>query len=531
MSALPPDRRFLLDRLRADQSERWGRGECVRVESYLESHPELESDPEVVVELVYAEVLLRQAEGETPRLDEYLMRFPQFAEPIRRRWSVDIFLAENVAGSPGTTAAERRTQPAGPVRGSLALPTLPGYEVLRELGKGGMGVVFQARQVAFDRLVAVKMIRAQLLAGPDEMTRFRTEALAIGRLDHPHVVRVFDFDEERGCPYLVMEYLAGGSLAALLDDNRLPVRRAVELVRQVALGVQAAHDKGILHRDLKPGNVLLDEQGNARVADFGLAKLLDEDSGQTASAVLLGTPVYMAPEQTVGKARQVGPATDVWALGVMLYECLCGKPPFRSPDREEILRLIQTADPVPPRRLRREVPPSLEAICLKCLEKEPAKRYGGAGELADDLERFLTDRPIRARPRRWYEKLWRGVRLHPRLSLAGPLLVLLAGAGLVISARLDPERPRKQAERTLARGEAYVFEGHKELPGPFRWVLGDPGPPKANVFDRCVTIETLDLGLLELVRDPMCERYRLLAEIRHDGADGASFTGLYFGFR
>jgi serine/threonine protein kinase len=213
-----------------------------------------------------------------------------------------------------------------------------------------MGVVFKARQIAFDRLVAVKMIRSLAIAGPDELARFRTEALAVGRLDHPHVVRVFASGEHGDCPFFAMEYLPGGSLLGLLRQGSLEVRRAAELVRQVALGVQAAHQAGILHRDLKPGNVLLDAQGNARVADFGLAKLLDSDSAQTVSAMVLGTPAYMAREQAAGRVREIGPAVDVWALGVILYECLTGKLPFQGASRQETLRLVQTARPGPGHR-------------------------------------------------------------------------------------------------------------------------------------------------------------------------------------
>ncbi len=520
----------LLSRLQADQSERWARGERVPLEVYVQQHAELAGDPEVLLALLCAEVLLRRENGDTPNVDEYLARFPQHADRIRQIWGAHDFIVRQVLHGPATTGSHRITDPAGP-GGQRPLPALPGYEVLQELGRGGMGVVFKARQVAFDRLVAVKMIRSQILAGPDELARFRTEALAVGRLDHPHVVRVHAFGEEQDCPYFVMEYLPGGSLAGLLRRGPLEVRRAAELVRQVARGVQAAHEAGVLHRDLKPGNVLLDAEDNARVADFGLAKLLDADSGQTASAAVLGTPSYMAPEQAGGCGRAVGPATDVWALGVILYEGLTGELPFRGSTREETLRRVQTADPVTPRRLRAEVPPELEAICLKGLQKNPVQRYVGAGELADDIDRFLAGQPVTAGSRRWYDKAWRRLRSHPLLSTLAVLVMLLVVVAAWLLERLDPDRLRKKSEAALARGEAYTFEGHEPLPGPFRWVLGDPGPPKANVLHRCVTIETLGLGLLELVRDPGCDHYRVLLEIRHDGDAGVSAVGLYFGYR
>jgi predicted Ser/Thr protein kinase len=535
MPTLPPDCPSLLDRLCADQSERWCRGERVRVESYLKEHPGLASDPEALIRLISAEVLLRRENGETPSLEEYLDRFPGHADALRRRWAIQDLIAGNAPADAGTTVSGPVTQPAHPGRGRGSLPAVPGYEVLEELGKGGMGVVFKARQVAFDRLVAVKMVRAHLLAGPDEMSRFRTEARALGQLDDPHVVRVFDFDEEQGCPFFVMQYLSGGSLANLLRDGPLPPRRAAELVRQVARGVQAAHDKGILHRDLKPANVLLDEHGKACVADFGLAKLLDGGSGQTASEAVMGTPAYMAPEQAAGRARDVGWLSDVWALGVILYECLTGRVPFRVANRQETLELIQKANPTAPRQLRAEVPAELEAVCLKCLEKDPRQRYASAAALADDLERWLRGQAPLVRPRAWRARCWRLVWSHRRAALAGLLLVAVAVAvAMALRVRAPepgPDLPRKEVEATLAAGDPYVFEGGGELPGPFRWVVGEAVPLKSDPVEGCFSWRTLRTALLELVASPGRERYLFSAEVRHDDAAGTSLVGLYFGYR
>jgi hypothetical protein len=520
------NRPTLVARLRADQSQRWGQGERVPVESYLKQHPELESDPDALLDLVYAEVLLRMDEGDNPTLDEYLGRFPAHADHLRKRWQVHGIIRGQTP--PGHTAL---TVPYGRERPVPRLPELPGYEVIEELGKGGMGIVYKARQIAFDRLVAIKMIRSAAFAGPEEVARFHTEARAVGRLDHPHVVRVFTFGQEQDGPYFVMEYLSGGSLTQLLEEQPLDMRRAVELVRQVALGVQAAHDAGILHRDLKPANVLLDSEGKARVADFGLAKLLDGDAGQTISAAIMGTPAYMAPEQAAGLVRSVGPATDVWALGVILYECLTGKVPFKGAARTETLELVKKQPPAAPRKLRAEVPAELEAVCLKCLEKRPDERYASAAEVAGDLERFLQGEPTVVRPLTWPRWCWRLARSHRWASQTAITLLLLVGIALLAAPFMRPLTPREKAEATLAAGKPFVFEGGGELPGPFRWVATDPGTLKPSAAEGSFSIQTLSRKLLEVVADPQCDRYLFSAEVRHDGSGGESKVGLYFGYR
>jgi serine/threonine-protein kinase len=393
-----------------------------------------------------------------------------------------------------------------------------------------MGVVYKARQVAFDRLVAIKMIRSQVLAGPDELARFRTEAQAVGRLDHPHVVRVHAFGQEEECPYFVMEYLCGGSLAQRLREGPLEVRRAAELVRQVALGVQAAHEAGVLHRDLKPGNVLVDAEGNARVADFGLAKLLDGDGGQTASAAVMGTPAYMSPEQAEGKAREVGCAVDVWALGVSLYECLTGQQPFKGSTRAETLARVKNQPPTLPRKLRPEVPVELERVCLKCLEKDPQQRYPSAGALADDLERWLQGKEVAARAPSRLVRGWRLARTHRGLSLAALILLIGLAGWFLKPHRPSPRQPRETLEAALAAGLPYELDEAGSLPGPLRWVVGDGVWLRANKAGDGFSCGTLETGLLELIVPP-CDRYLFSAEVRHDDHGGVSHLGLYLGYR
>jgi hypothetical protein len=312
-----------------------------------------------------------------------------------------------------------------------ALPQVPGYEVLEELGRGGMGVVFKARQVGLNRVVALKVILAGQLASADQRARFLREAEAVARLHHPNSVEIHELGEHQGQPFFALEYLPGGTLADKFEDRPQPPRYAAELVETLARAVQHAHEQGIVHRDLKPGNVLLAADGTPKITDFGLAKTLDEDESLTESGAVVGTPSYMAPEQAGGKSKDqpVGPPADVYALGALLYQALTGRPPFEGTDRLETLLLVLSTEPAPPRRLQPKLPRDLETICLKCLSKEPSKRYACAADLADDLRRFLDGRPIAARPTPRWERLWKWSKRRPTMAagLAGAVVLLLAG--------------------------------------------------------------------------------------------------------
>jgi hypothetical protein len=230
-----------------------------------------------------------------------------------------------------------------------------------------------------------------------ERARFRTEAEAVARLQHPGIVQIYEVGEQSGCPYLALEFVGGGSLAEQLDGKPMPTRRAAQLLLDLARAVQHAHEQGIVHRDLKPGNVLLMGTGSTKIADFGLAKLLGADQGHTHTGAVLGSPSYMAPEQAAGQVRLIGPATDIYALGAILYELLTGRPPFVGASILETLEQVREHDPAPPQALQPRVPDDLAAICLKCLEKVPADRYPSAAALADDLDRFLRGEPVAAR--------------------------------------------------------------------------------------------------------------------------------------
>jgi tRNA A-37 threonylcarbamoyl transferase component Bud32 len=259
-------------------------------------------------------------------------------------------------------------------RGRVA-PIIPGYQLECELGRGGMGVVYKARQVTLNRTVALKMILAGDHASPEARVRFLAEAQVAAKLQHPGVVQVFHIAQQDRHPYIEMEYVAGGSLADRLDGIPRPPRQAARLIEGLARAMGEAHRLGIVHRDLKPGNILMTPDGDGKIADFGLAKLLYADSGLTATESILGSPSYMAPEQAEGKTREAGPAADVYALGAILYEQLIGRPPFRGATLIETLQQVKTAEPVPPSRLVPGLPPDVETIALKCLQKDPKKRY------------------------------------------------------------------------------------------------------------------------------------------------------------
>jgi len=326
------------------------------------------------------------------------------------------------------------------------------YEVLEELGRGGMGVVYRARHRTLGHEVALKMVLSGAHADAAELARFQLEAAAVARLHHAAIVHIHEFGTHDGKPFFSLELVDGGSLKDRLRKGPLPPRDTATLVEKLARAMQHAHEAGIVHRDLKPANVLLTRKGEPKVADFGLAKQMAADAGLSQTGNLLGTPSYMAPEQAAGKVRAVGPATDVYALGVILYECLTGQVPFRAPTSFETMQQVLTQEPVPPRRLVPGLPRDLETVCLRCLEKEAGKRYQSAADLADDLGRFLRGEPVAARRVGRAERVIKWARRHPApAALLGVILLALVAlsvlSGSLVVARNDAENKSREAEK------------------------------------------------------------------------------------
>ncbi len=296
------------------------------------------------------------------------------------------------------TLAPRTTNSGGAAPGAR-VRYFGDYEILDEIARGGMGVVYKARQVSLDRVVALKMILAGQLALERDVKRFYSEAEAAATLDHPNIVPIFEVGQHEGQHYFTVGYVDGPSLAAKLEPAGWEPRQAARLLRQIAEAVQYAHARGIIHRDLKPPNVLVGTDGVPRITDFGLAKRVQKDSDLTATGQILGTPSYMSPEQAAGKTREVGPLTDVYSLGAILYALLTGRPPFSGRDVLTTISQVMSQEPTSPRQFNPRVDKDMETITLKCLQKDPAQRYSSARELADDLDRFLKYEPIRATSR------------------------------------------------------------------------------------------------------------------------------------
>jgi len=326
------------------------------------------------------------------------------------------------------------------------------YVLLERIAQGGMGVVYKARQVSLDRIVAMKMIRSGVLADSDEIRRFRAEAQAAANLRHPGIVQIYEVGEHAGQHFFSMEHVAGESLAAATREQPLSSRQAAARAAEIAAAIGYAHKMGILHRDLKPSNVLLDSDGRARVTDFGLAKRIAGDDGLTMTGQVMGTPSFMAPEQARGDRGELGPATDVYGLGALLYALVAGRPPFMGDTSVETIRQVLHEEPLPPRRLNPAVDRDLDTICLKCLEKSPAARYQTAEEFAADLDRYARGEPILARPIGRLPRAWRWCRRRPVVAaLSGGLaLALVVGTVVSLLFAADAAASRREAERRLA---------------------------------------------------------------------------------
>ncbi len=382
-------------------------------------------------ELLALEIELRLGSGERPTRSDYAGRFPEHAADGR----LDAVLVEclDLFRSHSQSASRSRPSAPSPSAGetvdtstpfvSATTPLHPGtplrfgdFELVDEIARGGMGVVYRAKQLRLNRLVALKMIVSGAFASEVERKRFRNEAEAAARLDHPRIVPIHEVGECQGYAYFSMKLMLGGSLAARRGDFVGEPETAARMVATIARAIAHAHDRGLIHRDLKPANILLDDRGQPHVTDFGLAKRADDPGGLTQSGARLGTPSYMAPEQAAGQSSRVDVRADIYSLGAILYELLTGRPPFRADTLMETVVQVLEHEPTPPGQLVPDVPPDLELICLRCLEKNPESRYPTAAALADDLERFLRDEDVEARRLGRLGRLRRWVRRESELS-------------------------------------------------------------------------------------------------------------------
>lgn len=367
-------------------------------------------------ELLRIELAYIRRCGLNPSLSDYQVRFPDLADVARIVFAESSMLVASGAGYSSTrkpfsdgSLASQIISPHDQKR-TNALGTFANYQLLELIAQGGMGIVYKALQLGLNRIVALKMTLAGQFASVEERRRFHSEAIAAGKLDHPHIVPIFDVGEHQGQPYFSMGYVDGKSLKQLLSDGPLPPREAAELMRSIAAAVQYAHDQGIIHRDLKPANVLIDRHGQPRITDFGLAKSAAVDSSLTAAGQVLGTPSFMPPEQARGDLAGVGPSADVYAMGATLYCLLTGRPPFQAATIMDTLKQVLEDEPVPPTQLNPQLPRDLETICLKALQKSPQQRYDKAADLAAELQRYLVGRPILARPVSSLERMFKWYR-------------------------------------------------------------------------------------------------------------------------
>lgn len=437
--------------LAVDQHERWHISERVPVEAYFKSFPQFAGDS-TAFELILSEIAIRRRLGDSVSLDDYRRRFPQFDDRLADQpgspsagtdseINLDSTVAQNGSGNepqtlrlppecavPATVEEDstvlRFFQGASAVlddaaRSRTALPelkTVGPYRIERVLARGGMGVIYEAIDTRLKRPAALKMILTGAHSDPESFARFRAEAEAVARLQHPNIVPIFEVGEHDGLPFLALEYIDGQNLAQKLNGQPLPPREAARMLQSLSLAIEFAHQRGIIHRDLKPANILITASGQAKITDFGLAKLRESRDTATRPGEVLGTPNYMAPEQAEGNTGYVGPATDVYSLGALLYELLTGQPPFQAGSPMETLLRVRLQEPISPTHFQPKLPRDLVTICLKCLRKERYQRYATAAELAADLQRFLDGKPVHARSVTYAERLWKWTCRHPALA-------------------------------------------------------------------------------------------------------------------
>ncbi len=435
----------------------WRSGQRPEIKSYLDQAPAPVCEL-LLPELLALELDYRFKAGETPTLEEYQRRFPRASASVQtvfERYKLGDDAptqrsAQAAAGDEHQTVARLDDGDAAPSFAGPINRDFGDYRLLEEIARGGMGVVYKARQRGLNRIVALKMIRSGQLADEQEVRRFRLEAEAAARLNHPNIVPIYEVGETQGQHYFSMAFVPGQSLAKRIAERPLTSPDAARLIRVAAEAVQAAHEQKVIHRDLKPANILLDESGQPHVTDFGLAKHAQDNSDLTATGQIIGTPGYMPPEQASGAGGDVGASADVYSLGASLYAAVTGRAPFQGPTPLDTVKQVTEREPVSPRQLIPSIDRDLETICLKCLQKPPERRYATAQALADDLRRYLAGEPILARPAGAIERMWRWQRRNPARAWLAVLAVLTVTAVLtllVVGARLTA------TEKTASAGQ------------------------------------------------------------------------------
>jgi eukaryotic-like serine/threonine-protein kinase len=446
---------LLVDRICDRFEEAWRAGERPDLAAFLADAP-VAGRAMLFRGLLTIELEFMLSSDRGPEYATYREQFPDYLDGISAVFaSFGLARQTNEGPAPGGALARAEIAPA-----ALEALRSAGYEVRGELGRGGMGVVYLAWNLGLNRPCALKMILAGPHAGSVAAARFRVEAEAVAQLHHPGIVQVYHVGEAGGLPYLELEYVSGGSLDQVLDGTPWSPEAAARLVESLARAIAIAHRKGLVHRDLKPANILLEQDGSPKIADFGLAKNLDWDGGLTKTQAILGSPSFMAPEQAEGQSDLIGAVSDVYALGAILYVLLAGRPPFKAATPLETMSQVKSVEPMAPSRFQRGLPRDIETICLKCLEKTPARRYTTAESLAEDLRRFQAGEPILARPARSWDRISKWARRRPTVAALLAAIVFVTAIGVTMVTWQWRRAVSKDIAETNARRQA-EDEGHR----------------------------------------------------------------------